>query len=406
MTASDPTTLIGYFTYATNGDQGTFTISFLFGGQTLQFQAAMTVANKAQQQVSGAGAATFSVAPASLPNTSSSVRVTPAPSLSATIGTVCTFNGAPWTNAGFMAEGSWTLLQPAPGVVVCAGMNASGAWCEPTQIPFTGGPLQTSGIIAPIVQFEAVLILYRRGVGGETDLSSSVFIPTDHLAGDQAVSGAFSTVGWLGATTFNGDLYLAWRGLSPDNTAWWSMLPEPGGTWTSPVAIPGAFTDIGPSLVSYNDLLYCVWKGEDGDPSLWCASLNSAGTWSQPSKIPQAFTSTGAVSLAVFNGLLYVAWRGAAPDISIRYASMSAGGTWSGASAIPGAYSSVGPALAPFGSQLYAAWTGAPGDKQIWLASMNTAGDWSTPAVVPGALTSQNCALAVLNGVLYMTWII
>ena len=403
MTASDTTTLDGFFSFATAGAQGTFTISLFFGGQILQFQAVMTVANKAHQQVSGAGTATLAVPPASLPNTSSSVRVTPAPSLTATIGTVCTFNGAPWTNVGFMAEGGWALQPPEPGSVLCAGMNASGVWSGPAQIPYDGGPLQTAGMNAPIVQTQGNLILFQRGAGAETDIYAWLFVPPHTLEGGQAVPDAYSTVGWIGAATFNGDLYMAWRGLTPDNTVWWSTLP--GETWTPPSAITGAFTDIGPSLVSYNNFLYCVWKGEDGDQALWYAALDSAGTWSQPAKIPQAFTSTGAVSLAVFDGLLYVVWRGAAPDISIRYAYMSAGGIWSGASAIPGAYSSVGPALATFGGQLYAAWTGAPGDKQIWLASINTAGAWSAPVVVPGALTSQNPSLAVLNDVLYMTWI-
>ena len=63
--------------------------------------------------------------------------------------------------------------------------------------------------------------------------------------------------------------------------------------------------------------LYMVWKGIEGDQSVWFTSFDGAN-WAPQSPVPNVGTSTG-VSLCAGPDRIFMVWSGIAGDPSLYY---------------------------------------------------------------------------------------
>ena len=171
--------------------------------------------------------------------------------------------------------------------------------------------------------------------------------------------------------SFNGRLYMAWKGNATGNVPfderiWWTTFD--GTAWAPQQVVPNVWTSVGPRLAVFEGRLYLAWKGEYTDQRIWWTSFDGT-SWAPQQRIPGVSTSVGP-ALAVFNGLLYAAWKGMEGDQGIWWSSFN-GTSWAPQQQIPGVSSTGGPSLALFNGQLYAAWKGMYGDQRIWWSSFD-----------------------------------
>ncbi len=264
-----------------------------------------------------------------------------------------------------------------------------------------------------------------KGEVGDDRLFYSTYSGSEWTTPAQNTLPGNSSVGpslaWSIATS---ELYAAWKEANGGTRTFFSTLGANG--WSPQTQMPG-YSDTGPALASLNGTLYAVWKGENGDPTLWWSSYTEspAGGW-QPQQ--QIVPATGAVpnsaigpSLAAFDGQLYMAWRGADGVDTCWYATYSPTSGWSAQAPIPDTASTThqvesttGPSLAVYGGELYAAFRGGYSDGQtdrapdqgLYYTTLTTASGWSgTKYPIPGESSSSGPALGTMpNGDLYAMW--
>jgi hypothetical protein len=198
--------------------------------------------------------------------------------------------------------------------------------------------------------------------------------------------------------TFNGKLYMVWKGIERDDRVFFSSFN--GTTWTPQQLIPGIGSSSGVSLAVYGGKLYMAWKGVLGDQGIWVSSFNGT-TWAPQQLVPGIGTSVGP-RLAVLGNNLFMAWKGVENDQRIFFNQFN-GATWSAQQVVPGVATSVGPALANFNGTLHMAWKGMNGDQGIYWSKF-TGANFAPQQVIAGVGTSEGPSLAVFNGALYASW--
>ena len=182
-----------------------------------------------------------------------------------------------------------------------------------------------------------------------------------------------------GLVSNNNQLFALWKGEPDDKRIFFSSWN--GKDKWAPAITMGGNTSVGPALavvtnwenLSLSESVYAAWKGEWSDPRLFFAKLNDVTLfpadftlWGPQAQIPGAFSDVGpALGTAFLGGILIAAWKNAF-DQSLYYASYD-GSQWSRSphAKIPGAASSIGPSLAAFGNKLYAMWKGEDTDQSL-----------------------------------------
>jgi hypothetical protein len=147
-------------------------------------------------------------------------------------------------------------------------------------------------------------------------------------------------------------LYVAWKGIDTDQRLFWAgnANVDAANSWTSG-HIRGDFnTSQGPALAVFNNRLYMVWKGVEGDQHLYLASSTNPddpGNWAFGQMNASLNTSQGP-ALAVFNNRLYMAWKGVEGDQRLFWASSTNPdnpNSWGSGAMSPAFNTSQGPAL-------------------------------------------------------------
>jgi hypothetical protein len=261
------------------------------------------------------------------------------------------------------------------------------------------------------------------GIGSSTSFHVTEFFD-DRLSpeGECALTGAGgyplrSSEGLLGRppglAMFGDGLYAVWKGMLGDQSVWWSSFGQRwfGQGWASQQRIDAVGSSIGPSIAAFNEQLYAVWKGVTGDESIWWSSFDGQ-SWAPQQRIAGGAGTSIAPSVAVFNGRLYAAWKGVTGDERIWWSSFD-GQSWApqehivdGVGTTVG--TSIGPSIAVFNSRLYAAWKGVTGDERIWWSSFDGRSWAPQLQIVDGVGTSIGSSvgpsIAVFNGRLYAVW--
>jgi len=160
--------------------------------------------------------------------------------------------------------------------------------------------------------------------------------------------------------------YMVWRGVDGDDSLWWSRLD--GNSWTPQQQLPGKGSSHGPALTSFGDNMLMAWKGVPGDSSIYFA-FGRDGNWTDQQVVPNVGTSSRPALAGNF-----LAWKGVGNDTSIWWSILGQGG-WSGQQQVRGVGTSDGPTLAFLGNRLFMFWKGIPGDSNAYWSWMDPVND-------------------------------
>ena len=91
-----------------------------------------------------------------------------------------------------------------------------------------------------------------------------------------------------------------------DDTIWWSTFD--GATWAPQQRVPGVWTSSGVSLASFNGRLYMAWKGSATgnvpfDERIWWTTFDGM-TWAPQQVVPNVWTSVE-LRLAAFGAAVH-----------------------------------------------------------------------------------------------------
>jgi hypothetical protein len=214
---------------------------------------------------------------------------------------------------------------------------------------------------------------------------------------------AFGSVAGPGLAAFNDRLWMVWRGVDGDQGLWLSNSSVDGANWEAqrPIGRVGSF--IGPQLIAFQDRLILVWRGIDDDQRLYWSSTADGTQW-EPNPQAELGGATGyEANLAVFGNDLYAVWRGIEGDQSLWWSSTGDGRHWSPQQRMPGKFSRTGVGMAVYRNQLYMAGPGQGDNQTLWWARSDNGVDWSDSVPI-GEGTDDIPALFVLNDKLIMVW--
>jgi hypothetical protein len=160
--------------------------------------------------------------------------------------------------------------------------------------------------------------------------------------------------------------YMVWRGPDGDDSLWWSRLD--GDSWTPQQQLSDKGSSHGPALTSFGENMLMAWKGVPDDSSIYYA-FGRDGNWSGQQFVPNVGTSSRPALAGNF-----LAWKGIDDDSSIYWATLGNAG-WSGQQRVRGVGTSDGPTLAYLGTRLFMFWKGIPGDSNAYWSWMDPAND-------------------------------
>ncbi len=188
--------------------------------------------------------------------------------------------------------------------------------------------------------------------------------------------------------------------------------------WFAPGSVGGTINDISnnkvilgdtsplsPTLASFNGNLYLAWKGDGNDNLSVMVSTDNGQSFGN--KFISVETSDDAPALAADGSNLFIAWKGSGNDnLSVAIVDIDpASGAPTGLSnkIILGDTSPVSPALAAFNGGLYLAWKGDGNDNLSVMVSTDSGQSFGNKFISPET-SPESPGLAVNNGELFITW--
>ncbi len=176
-------------------------------------------------------------------------------------------------------------------------------------------------------------------------------------------------------------VFLAWRGEGDDQRIYWTqtqqLAPDPStGQYTfspSPQAEAGFGTSHGPALASFQGCVYMAWKGEEGDHAIYWSRWDGI-SWQAQTKL-QAETRTAPAMVATGDAIFLV-FQGNS-DNNIWWAmlgdSFGANFIEIGPIKVDSTFfqTAATPALTTDGNTVYLAWLGAGTDQLLYWAQCN-----------------------------------
>lgn len=302
------------------------------------------------------------------------------------------------------AYGSNDVLQAGVEQKVDGSGNASYvAWFE-WFAPFQKVTLGDTSPLSPaLASFNGNLYISWKGDGND---NLNVMVSTDNgqTFGNKFISGETSPES-TALTAHNGNLYIAWKGDGNDNLNVAIVNVDAFGSPTgfSNKNTLGDTSPVSPALASFNGNLYIAWKGDGNDNLNVMVSTDNGATFGNKLTSPE--TSDDAPSLAVFNGNLYIAWKGSGNDnLNVAIVNVDAFGSPTGFSnkVTLGETSPVSPSIASLGGLFYLSWKGDGNDNLNVLSSSDgqNFGNKSTSVET----SPESPALAAHNGNLFIGW--
>jgi hypothetical protein len=208
--------------------------------------------------------------------------------------------------------------------------------------------------------------------------------------------------------TDGSNLYIAWKGSGNDNlnVAVVAIDPATGrATGFSNKVILGDTSPVRPALASLNGSLYLAWKGDGNDNLNVMVSTDSGQTFGNKYTSPE--TSPAAPALGVNDGSLFIGWKGDGNDnLNVAVVDIDE------QTGIPTGFSNkvtlgdtspVGPTLTSLNGYLFLGWKGDGNDNlNIMFSSddgQNFGNKYTSPETSP-----DSPALATHNGNLYIAW--
>ncbi len=172
-----------------------------------------------------------------------------------------------------------------------------------------------------------------------------------------------------------------------------------GQNWGGAYYIPGQLTAVAPAPVVFNNKLYCLHKANSSGKLVAIASSNGL-SWGSAYYMGN-LTTSAAPAAAAFNNRLYCVYKDETSANRIYVSSSSDGTNWAAPYAIPGQTTSDGPALAVFSGRLYCVYKDAGAANRIYVTSSADGQNWNAAYFIPIQTTSATPSLSVLGDKLY-----
>jgi len=198
--------------------------------------------------------------------------------------------------------------------------------------------------------------------------------------------------------TFNGKLYMVWKGMERDDRVWFSSYN--GSAWAPQQQVPGIGSSTGVSLAVHAGKLFMAWKGVLGDQGIYYTTFDGS-TWAPQKMVPGIGSSVGP-RLTVLGNVLFMAWKGVENDQRIFFNQYNGVG-WTTQQFVPNVATSVGPAVITFNNKIYMVWKGMDGDQGLYWSAFNGT-SFAPQSQIPGVGSSAGASLTVFNNTLYAFW--
>jgi hypothetical protein len=240
----------------------------------------------------------------------------------------------------------------------------------------------------------------RNKADADLGLYTSVWDSSNNTWGEESAFNDIESATGPALAQFRDRLYCVYRGKDDDTNMYWMHYTSADG-WSDgsaedkypddmrPKKFPAHQTTGVPTLVVFNDKLYCFHKGGKDDQSLWCCTLNpDRNSWSPDVKINAAPDTSGynrtvntnyGTAAAVFNNKLHLVF----PEKKYKYLyhiTSEDGSNWSMISPISDSKGDAKgediPALAVYKSKLYLLIRGC--DEKLWSTDSADGVTWST----------------------------
>jgi Peptidase A4 family len=218
----------------------------------------------------------------------------------------------------------------------------------------------------------------------------------------QGLEGGWNSSSWLGLDGAYGSNDVLQAGVeqavdgngNASYVAWfeWFAPGQVGGTiddFSNNKLILGDTSPLSPSLASFNGNLYLAWKG-DGNDNLNVAAVdidsNSGAPTGFSNKVTLGDTSPLSPSLAPLNGYLFLSWKGDGND-NLNLMFSSDGGQTFGGKLISGETSPESTALALHNGNLFIAWKG-DGNDNLNVSRVDLTGFITPPYIFQTNITN------------------
>jgi hypothetical protein len=173
-----------------------------------------------------------------------------------------------------------------------------------------------------------------RGVAGDQSIYTSVWDGAETWSPQSEPLAGRGTSNTPVMATLHNRVYMFWKGIDNDNTAYWSVLDmsdpvaNPNPIWSAQKQIvydtietSGAVSHpigstVGPiAATRAADNILLAWKGAEGDSQIWL-SLFDGTTFTGQLALSDAGTTSGP-GLTDVNGVSTLAWKGVEGDSTI-----------------------------------------------------------------------------------------
>jgi len=264
----------------------------------------------------------------------------------------------------------------------------------------------TSPLSPSLASFNGNLYIAWKGDGND-NLNVMVSKDNGQSFGNKLISQETSSEA-PGLAADSANLYITWKGSGNDNLNVAIVNVDPGTgapTGFSNKVILGDTSPLSPALVSLNGDLYLAWKG-DGNDNL-NVMVSTDGGASFGNKFISGETSPESPSLGINNGNLYISWKGDGNDnLNVALVDLDSNtGAPTGFSnkVILGDTSPLSTALASLNGYLFLSWKG-DGNDNLNLMFSSDGGQTFGGKFISPETSPESTALALHNGNLYIAW--
>ncbi|QFY13544.1 hypothetical protein GBF35_49530 [Nonomuraea phyllanthi] len=212
----------------------------------------------------------------------------------------------------------------------------------------------------------AMLVPAREDRGAVAPLHWAVHEPDEGWSPEQRFVEHFE-VSEPALAEFQNRLFIVHRGKEGDPALWWAMY-DPQEGWSADQQLPEHVSDSAPALTAYDGELCCVHRG-DGDDMLWWTRWDGT-SWSPDTRLSD-HPAAGSPALAAYDGRLYCVHAGT--DAALWWSRWDGSG-WSACRQLPDHACRSNPALAVYRGHLYCVYTGD--DAALWWTRWDGS-DWT-----------------------------
>jgi hypothetical protein len=294
-------------------------------------------------------------------------------------------------------------------------------WRPQTPLPFGTEQAPTLTACGP------TLAMAWRGQGSDRRIWLATSTNGDAWSGQHLAVGGPQTIG-SPALAWNGSvLLMAWRGGANDERLYVSSSRDFFRQSYFPHIALRAASSHGPRMAMIKGVPVMVWKGMGSDQGIYLSRLVN-GAWTEQMKIPNVATAAAPSICEDFDGGIRLLWRGIEGDETLWTTSGTPDGRqfqpqrslqWpilGIGSPVPTAWgtgmSRSGPVLCNGVTDgeagIFAVWLGRGREQSLWFTQLrlepNGTPVWSTQARIPNIGSSQPAGAAYFNRSLVVAW--